>query len=80
MSWRLAGSGFFWGGFYRLPHLSHSQQEERVCRGLTHPAHGEPSPGSTGRCLPRAVERGIGGAQRPKDLPPAPSEGCSLVG
>lgn len=45
---RLPGA-FFWCVFYRLLHLSHFQQEERVCRGLTHsksPAQGA----QTGAC------------------------------
>lgn len=37
---------FFPGGFYGLLHLSHSQQEEHVCRGLTHPKQEEPGPGA----------------------------------
>lgn len=49
---------FFPCGFYGLLHLSHSQQEEHVCRGLTHPKQEEPSPGSADRLPPRAIERG----------------------
>lgn len=72
---------FFPCGFYRLLHLSHSQQEECVCRGLTHPEQGEPSPGSADRrphtrpptAASRHRERGIGRAQHTEDLLPKPS-------